>query len=168
MATSIRNCCLWQKNTGFDLEGDMTAQVGDVMIIDGGKKGVMGELPVNMRYVEVVDDNSLSCTACWREYVATWEVRESEIYLKNLAGILRLISNEPVKAVWLNGFVRIIDGNLVRYVHADYLSKYDAVLELHIEAGKILRQRRLTALQNLKTYLSGNPEYSGFSCYTPC
>lgn len=139
----------------------MTAQMGDTIIIDGEEKEIMGYLhiPSNMLRFARGGDSFSSSTACWRGYVGAWEVRDAVVYLKEVAGCFRMASKEPVKASWLNHeFVRIIDGDVAEYVHMGFESKYDAVLELELSFGVIIRQRRVTAPQR---------DGCGFSPYTP-
>lgn len=121
----------------------MTAQVGDSMLFGGKVRMIVGALPIDPRTVAPGGGLFLFGTSCRRGYVATWEVRASRVYLKQIDGAYRLASKEPVEAVWLNGIVRIADGPMVRYVHAGYASEYAAVQELDVVAGTIRRQRRL-------------------------
>jgi hypothetical protein len=122
----------------------VTAQIGDKILISGVKKTILGELPVDDSVALDVPGEGMG-SACWRGHVATWEVRDAKVFLTGLTGNLRLKSPEPVQAVWLNGVIRIADGDLVSYIHSGYMSGYAAVIELDIVGGAIRRQRRLTA-----------------------
>jgi len=48
-----------------------------------------------------------SSTACWRRYIATWEIKEGVLYLSNIVGRYKLLSDEPIIADWYSNTLKI-------------------------------------------------------------
>ncbi len=98
-----------------------------------------------------------SCTACWRGYVATWEIKDDGfLYLLRLvegtcAGNAPEIPLDkvfpgqkgPIKATWFSGMLEAPQGELLHYVHMGYQSVYEKELHIFIEAGKVTREETI-------------------------
>jgi hypothetical protein len=93
------------------------------------------------------------CTACWRGYVATWEVKENYLYITKLAEgtcgpdakeipISNIFPGEtaPVKAVWYSGDLRIPQGKPLRNERRGYGSVYERELYVTIKNGKVVNE----------------------------
>jgi hypothetical protein len=93
------------------------------------------------------------CTACWRGYVATWEVKENYLYLTKLVeGTCRPDAKEipiaalfpgqtaPVKADWFSGDLRIPQGERVRYERRGYGAVYERELYVTIRNGRLVSE----------------------------
>ena len=124
----------------------MTAQMGDRFLWNGERRSLMGELPLPAARWGITerDDHSLMNTACWRGYVATWEVRGDELLLTDLDGRFELLGG-PIPAVWISGVLRLAAGPVQSYVHMGYSTTFEAVIELDVRDGKVTRWRRLDA-----------------------
>ena len=124
----------------------MTAQIGDRFLWNGERRSLMGELPLPARrwLIAERDDQSLMNTACWRGYVATWEVRGDELLLTDLDGRLELLGG-PIPAVWISGVLRLAAGPVQSYIHMGYSTTFEAAIELDVREGKVARWRRLDA-----------------------
>src|SRR5215472_13884933 len=108
----------------------MTAQVHEILIIDGEKTSMafcpkipeghprivrlngdeIDQLRQNIgaeEEEELLRWQSLFSTACWRNYLGTWEIKDGRFYLVKLRGMYRLEGNEPVFADWFTGALRI-------------------------------------------------------------
>lgn len=48
-----------------------------------------------------------SSTACWRRYIATWEINEGVLYLSGIVGRYKLLSDEPIIADWYSNTLKI-------------------------------------------------------------
>ena len=93
-------------------------------------------------------------TACWRGYVAAWEIREDNLYLTDLKAWMRDNKEgkaapvafekifpgktKPLKAEWFTGTLRIPQGKPIRYVHMGYQTIYEHEVFLRVEAGKVV------------------------------
>jgi len=93
-----------------------------------------------------------SCTACWRGYIAFWEIKDKTLYLvKVIEGTCSNDAPEidmskifrkklPVEAVWFSGVLRIPRGKMLSYVHMGYGSVYEKELYLAFEKGKLIKE----------------------------
>lgn len=92
-------------------------------------------------------------TACWRGYVASWEIKEDTLYLTDVKAWMRDEQgkaapvgfetifpgkSKPLKAGWFTGTLRIPRGNPIQYVHMGYQTVYEYEVFLRIEAGKVV------------------------------
>lgn len=127
----------------------MTAQVHENLILDGQKTSMAfcPPLPENdSRVVELKDDeiddsNIIFSTACWRQYVGTWEIKDNKFYLVNLEGKFKLAEKTPIFANWFTGTLRIPQGEMLHYVHMGYGSVYEHEMHIKIENGIVTKSK---------------------------
>lgn len=116
--------------------------------------------------------DSLFCiasSACWRGYIATWELRSDSLFLRSIqvsydgllgalhqASLVDLSSviegasaGGPVFAHWFSGTLYIPRGKMLEYVHMGYASLFEKELFLEIRGGRLVRTR---VLDNTKTF----------------
>ncbi len=82
----------------------MTAQAHEILILDGEETSMTScpEIPADHERIETVPMEevaeviragrmhvSVLSTACWRKYIATWEIREGKLYLVSIDGVYR-------------------------------------------------------------------------------
>lgn len=95
-----------------------------------------------------------SCTALYRGYIGGWEIVDNRLYLiKVQAGFdfdggntIKLEDifpgySERVFAHWFSGEVRLPDGELRKYKHMGFGSKYERDILLHMERGVITSEK---------------------------
>lgn len=80
-------------------------------------------------------------TACWRNYIGTWEIKDGKFYLKGIRGIYRMIGDEPILADWYSGVLRIPKGKLLKYIHMGFASVYEQELLIKIKNGIVVDKR---------------------------
>lgn len=101
-----------------------------------------------------------SCTACWRGYFATWEIKEDGyLYLVKLndgscskdtqkeipiSKVFPEQKEPPVKAAWFSGTLRIAEGELLWYRSAMYGQCHEKETFLTIEEGKLKSENTIT------------------------
>src|SRR4051812_9271097 len=61
-------------------------------------------------------------TGCWRGYIGTWEIKDGRFFLVGLRGIYKLLGKEPIFADWFTGVLKIPRGEVLHYVHGDFLT----------------------------------------------
>jgi hypothetical protein len=83
-------------------------------------------------------------SACWRGYVARWEVRDEKLYLAGMDMILETDSTfgsifpgarDGVFADWVSGDLTCPFGRMLKYDHAGFGRKMEKELILTIESG---------------------------------
>ncbi len=95
---------------------------------------------------------------CTRGYIATWEFRENQLWLKSIDGMaeqnhllfwkkitpyaldmLFKYADDGVLASWFTGKIRIPQGKRTRYVHHDYDSRFEWEIIITIRQGLIIK-----------------------------
>ena len=127
-----------------------TAQVAEALNYEG-EKGVMFSLPAiptgNPRIRAVskeeldkkIADKEISSvvrsTACWRQYIGSWEIKDGRLYLIDVIGLFALTGEEPLFADWFSGSMRVPRGKQLRYVHMGFESVYEEDFIVHVVNG---------------------------------
>ena len=134
------------------LEEAMTAQVQEKLILEGEETSMSfcPPLPsddprVMIRTRAEIEQESyppiIFSTACWRNYIGTWEIKDQQFFLVHIDGRFKLVGNEPILASWFSGVLRIPRGKLLRYVHMGFESVYEQELHIKIENGQVRHAR---------------------------
>ena len=136
----------------------MTAQISD-KIIYNGKECKMHSNPMESyfaKYPAKRPKGDVQSTALWRGYVATFEIRDNQLCLKDIV-IQTSTQTAPkhyeygwksvrddifpnqdfIKIDWLTGTLVLPSGKVVNYVHMGYASSYEHYTLLEIENGDL-------------------------------
>ena len=106
-------------------------------------------LPENdPRVIELKDDEINDCdfvfsSACWRQYIGTWEIKDGKVYLVNILGRYKLLENTGIYADWFTGIIRIPQGEVLKYVHMGYGSIYEHEIHIKIEKGMVIESQTI-------------------------
>jgi hypothetical protein len=127
----------------------MTAQISEDLILDDESFGMTccPTIPEDHPRIAPPDANDwpapdiVHSSACWREYIGTWAVRDDRLYLLSVVGRYRLIGEEPLLADWFSGTLTVPCGELVQYVHMGFGSVYSSEIHIRVERGAILERR---------------------------
>jgi len=127
----------------------MTAQIGETLHYDGREHTMCSE-PLGDYFALGGEKPAFleNCTALWRGYIGTWEIRDGRLYLVNIDARLQdgtkvtladLFPGFPerVFAHWYSGTLRLPDGKQLLYVHMGYSSKYERDILVRIEKGVV-------------------------------
>jgi hypothetical protein len=82
-------------------------------------------------------------TACWRRYIATWEIKEGRFYLVAIEGQFEFIGSEPLFANWFSGDIRIPMGEVIVYRHMGFESVFAEEMFIAIERGVVVSRRQV-------------------------
>ncbi len=130
MTVQVKDSC-----TYFGCEYQMSVCLG--FPVDGSR---VKEL-TNSELAESDSSGLYSSTACWRNYVASWEVRDELLYLVQLEGKYRIVGGEPIVANWFTGEFELPQGELVGCdVEQGFQLKYEKVLILTFVAGVLVER----------------------------
>jgi hypothetical protein len=91
-------------------------------------------------------------TACWRGYIADWEVRGDRLYIIGISATLENGKNAILEdlfpgypdgafAHWFSGEVRCPVGRQIEYVHMGFASKFERDLFLKFKKGVLVSER---------------------------
>lgn len=145
-----------------------TAQYPD-KIIYNGKEYMLHSNPLEgyfEKYPEKRPQEGFS-TALWRGYVATFEIRDNQLYLKDIEvmngskqnkdGYWETLwksvkdevfpNNELVKIDWMSGLLILPYGKEINYVHMGYGSIYKNYILLEIDNGDLTKEKQLKSKQ---------------------
>jgi hypothetical protein len=127
----------------------MTAQIGENLSYEGHVTTMCSEPLGSYFELAGIDPGfEANCTALWRGYVGSWEIRDGRLYLTGLDGTLQDGSQATVAtffpdypdcvfAHWYSGTLRVPQGKLLDYVHGGYGSTYEDDLLITIEKGMV-------------------------------
>jgi hypothetical protein len=127
----------------------MTAQITDVLHYENQKLS-MCTLPLSVYFSLTTEPEfEVECTALWRGYIATWEIKDNRLYLIDIHATFKngenvtlgtLFPSYPkrVFAHWYSGKIRAPKGGLIDYVHGGFASKYEQDLIFQIKKGEVI------------------------------
>lgn len=150
----------------------MTAQVSERLIY-GDKEITLFSNPLSLYLQQTRTLFFSPHTACWRGYVGTWEIIESEgierLYLVGLTAhktyeeLLSLSDVFPgydkVFAHWFSGELRCPQGEMLEYVHGGYASTYEYDLLMEFKQGVLVSKH---ARHNKSPPKKDEKDYSSF------
>lgn len=138
-------------------------------IIYKGKEYNMHSNPMESYFTSHPDKRprgGIVSTALWRGYVATFEVSNGSLYLKDIEIEVRDTTSKGrydtkfqsvmeqvfpgqthIKVDWQTGLLVIPYGKLVNYVHMGYGSTYEHYILLEINKGDVKKDKNLSASQ---------------------
>ena len=123
----------------------MTAQWPDSIDYEGTRMSVGCDISLRkhprIRYVEGGEKNHFltDSTACWKGCIGSWRITGGQLYLTELTGRIELIGEEPLAANWVSGKIRLVSGEIVKYVHMGYYSSYQHEIVLKLRKGRVVR-----------------------------
>lgn len=93
----------------------MTAQLKDSLIVNGKSFSVLSHIDAlwSRKITKLSKDEQQKLpliffsTACYRNYVATWEIIDDKLYLVKLRGAYALVDDEPDFVDWYSGTIKI-------------------------------------------------------------
>ncbi len=136
-----------------------TAQIPDKIIYQG-KEYALHSNPLEKffdKYPERRPRGSIISTALWRGYVATFEVKDGQLFLKDIEIMIEkkgfdtewksvledvFPGEKEIKITWLTGLLVIPDGELINYVHMGYASTYERYILLEVYTGNLKAERK--------------------------
>jgi hypothetical protein len=147
----------------FCLTTYATAQYPD-RIIFNGKEYSLHSNPLESYFEKNPDKRpkgGVMSTALWRGYVATFEVRDSQLFVKDIqiqywdttdkknhdtkwkSVIMEVFGEQKnIKVDWLTGLLVLPYGKLVNYVHMGYGSTYEKYFLLEINKGDYIKSKQ--------------------------
>lgn len=143
-----------------------TAQAPDVLIVDG-KEFALNTNPLESQLEQKQwkpPEEAMVSTANWRGYIATWEVKEDKLFLKEVTILVKdpksdeeyrrkvitgdLYPGVPeVHAAWYTGALVVPDGKMTEYVHMGYGSSFDHYQIFRVRAGQVIERLSMTDAQ---------------------
>lgn len=144
-----------------------TAQEPDILFIEGEKYylrsnplepyfQMTGKPKFNEKPMKTTSEGSfiegISSSSNWRGYVATWELENDTLYLREIKNLWEISvdlstifkdrdTSQKIKADWFNGELRIPEGELLKYVHMGYGSVYERDIIYTIKSGQVTNKR---------------------------
>lgn len=127
-----------------------TRQQPDILI-DGGQEHFLYSNPLESLYGKENPRPHFQIvhTANMRGYIATWEIDQGILYLKDIkaridgviVGLERMFpgQHDRVEATWFTGKLRVPQGKVLKYGYG-YESIYEYDRIIHIQKGKVINR----------------------------
>ena len=128
----------------------MTAQIAEKLTYQGHTYSMCTQPLDDYFSLADVDPgfDTRSCTALWRGYVGSWEIRDDRLYLVGLnasrengspASLADIFPDFPdrVFAHWYTGWLRVPQGKMLEYKHMGYASVFEEDLFITIDKGVV-------------------------------
>lgn len=152
----------------------MAAQKGDIIYFKGEKMDLFSN-PLEDFWIRKKKKRPrfFPDEECRRGYIATWEVRENELFLTEIDGAIQKktfffgkkqmkykyalkslftkVGPEGMKATWFSGKLRIPCGKMTQYEHSGYDSRFEKEMILTIDHGELLKVRTIDYTQRSMT-----------------
>jgi hypothetical protein len=147
----------------FYIAANSTAQLPDKIFFEG-KEYELYSNPLESYFNSYPDKkpkSHLISTGLWRGYIATFEIRDSQLFVidiqletwdstdKKITGVkLKSVMAEvfpgqkAVKVDWLTGLLVLPYGELVGYVHMGYGSTYEHYFLLEVNKGNYIKSKQ--------------------------
>ncbi len=93
--------------------------------------------------LENIDSNGVYLsTACWRNYLATWAIKDNQLFLNKLEGRYLLVDNTPMLADWFTGEFELPQGDLVDCnIELGFQLKYTQAIKLTFVSGVLVESK---------------------------
>lgn len=136
----------------------MTAQIHEIIIVDGEQfsMNICPTLPEKTPVIRVLSDEEVEnaleskeidsiifSTACWRQYQGVWEIKNSMLYLNELKGRFKTVSDEPLFAEWFTGTLTVPEGEILQYMHMGFSTVYEKEIHYKIENGVVTGRKEI-------------------------
>ncbi len=151
-----------------------TGQVPDVIIFKGDTLSLFSnplEEYLKKKKTRAINHYTLESgsTACYRGYVATWEIKDNQLYLlkikdchyhdekiKRKFDLIKEFGEKKVLAKWFNGKILIVRGKELVYFHSGYSAIYEKEIELSISDGKITNEKVIDNSNSNAAFFTSN------------
>ena len=146
----------------------MAAQLPDTIIIEKEKMGLYTN-PLEQYWIRLEKKRPPFCPldSCQRGYVATWEIKDKQLFLKDIDGNFvkksllfgkRLVrysmkmlfsrsASRRVKASWFSGKLRVPRGHMTAYDHREYNSRFEKEMIITVDRGNVVKMVTLDYTQ---------------------
>jgi len=149
-----------------------TGQIPDYMIYKGDTVAIFSN-PLEQYFEQVgkrelIDFFGCGSTACWRGYIAIWELKNDSLFLRQItschkdcgyeikdADLKKMFGKENVFANWFTGEIIIPQGEQVQYIHMGYASIYERELHISFKNG-IKRNERTVSNEKIANKIEIN------------
>lgn len=129
----------------------MTEQIQELLMYNN-RTYTMDALPLTPYLQKKGISFTSQSTACWRGYIATWEIKNDKLYLIGLEGYLKnhkqvnlrylFPFRKRVFARWFSGEIQIMWSAVERYAENDTESMPEELL-LEFRNGRLIKNRQL-------------------------
>jgi len=143
-----------------------TAQASDELVVEG-KKFALNTNPLETQLEQKQwkpPKEAIISSANWRGYIATWEIRDDKLFLKEATILVsdpkdeheylrKPITSElypgatEVLADWYTGALIVPDGKMIHYVHMGYGSSFDHYQVFRVRAGAVVEHLSMTGAE---------------------
>lgn len=152
----------------------MAAQLPDIIVVNGQRMDLYSN-PLEQYLIRENKKRPAFRThaSCKRGYIATWEIKNMQLYLKsaeaevvrrsllfgnklvkfNIGMLIPQAAKNPIKADWFSGKLRMPRGSRTAYEHQGYDSRFEREIIITVDQGNVIK---MVTLDNVKQMLIVN------------
>lgn len=131
----------------------MTVQIQDSLNLDGEPVSLASDMEISEHpRIRKLNEEAASAsysgafsTACHRNFLASWAIKDGKLYLVDVIGIYNLIGEELLFADWYSGTLEAQAGKLIRRPGIGCDSRYEREFEIEVKDGVVIRQWEVLA-----------------------
>ncbi|MFO7259022.1 MAG: hypothetical protein DIU61_015085 [Bacteroidota bacterium] len=145
----------------------MAAQKADIIVMDGETMDLYTN-PLEDYWAKNRKKRPpfYSLDVCRRGYIASWAIRDGQLFLTDIEGdienrslfgpkskkctlktVFKKAGPEGVKAEWFSGKLRIPRGNMTQYEHNGYDSRFEREMIITVNKGDVIKVATLDYTQ---------------------
>lgn len=150
----------------------MAAQLPDKVLVDGEQWDLFSN-PLEQYWMRQYKKrpNFLPLPNCKRGYVANWEIKDNQFFLKSIDGnhekrslffgpeqvryslkdLMPKANNKLVLAKWFSGKLRIPKGKMTLYEHQGYGSRFEKETIITIDKGNLIKMVTIDYTKSVMT-----------------
>ena len=136
-----------------------SGQIADTLIYNRSKR-YLHTYPLEPYFEKYPDKRpktKSSCTGLWRHYVATYEIKNNQLYLIDIQTMIvnksgsftyksvinKIFPNsKTTKAVWFTGVMVVCYGKIIEYETFDH-AVYENNILIEVENGNVIKETRI-------------------------
>jgi hypothetical protein len=118
----------------------MNTQVREQLVLNGAKISIdfYPGLPQDHPRIVNLRPSQTWCSACWRGYIGSWEIKDQRLYLVGLRGNYELRGEGPLFADWFTGTMKVTEGEVVRHEQPRHRPVFEQETHIDIDLGEVL------------------------------
>lgn len=125
----------------------MTVQIQDYLEFEGAETWIVCDMVIGAhpRIRKLTDEEAMASgwpfsTACHRNFLASWVIKDGKLYLMGIVGVYQLEGEALLFADWYSGKLHAQAGERLKRPTFGYDSRCERDIEIEVKDGVVIRQ----------------------------
>lgn len=125
----------------------MTVQIQDYLEFAGEAAWIVCDMVIGdhprirkLNDKEAMASGWIVTSACHRNFLASWVIKDGKLYLMGIAGVYQLEGEALLFADWYSGKLHAQAGKMLKRPTFGYDSRRERDIEIEVNAGVVIRQ----------------------------